>query len=94
MEKILKHDKNYSVFIIGDADMAPYELSHGSVSDWQMLEERFPRIVWLNPMQERMWAGSMTITVLRRVFPMFTLSPDGIEKSVQLMNSKRQFWKN
>ena len=94
MEKILKHDKNYSVFIIGDADMAPYELSHGSVSDWQMLEERFPRIVWLNPMQERMWAGSMTITVLRRVFPMFTLSPDGIEKSVQLMNQKRQFWKN
>ena len=94
IEKILKHHKNYSLFIIGDADMAPYELSQDSIRCWKKLEERFPRAVWLNPLEERFWAGSYTINILREVLPMFPLSPFGIEKSVELMNRKRRFSKH
>ena len=93
LEKILANHKNYSVFVIGDADMAPYELSSLSIDNWQSLEKRFPRMVWLNPMDQKYWAGSMTANVLRRVVAMFPLSPYGIEQAVLLMNQKRQFGK-
>jgi len=91
LDKMLKLDKNYSFFVIGDADMAPYELSELSIQNWQALQERFPRMVWLNPLDARFWSGSMTVTMLRRIVPMFPLSPYGIEKSVELMNRNKQF---
>jgi len=90
LEKILKHHKNYSLFIIGDADMAPYELSQQSIGEWQKLHDRFPRTVWLNPLDERFWEGSYTINILQQVIPMFPLSPHGIEQSIELMNRKRK----
>ena len=93
LEKLLKLDKNYSVFVIGDADMAPYELNQQSILNWQQLQERYSRMVWMNPLDERHWAGSMSVNMLRRVFPMFPLSPFGIEKAVELMNKKRKYQK-
>jgi len=93
MEKILLNDKNYSVFIIGDADMAPYELSDRSMNDWRELEERFSRIAWMNPLDHRYWPGSMTVSILRKVFKMYPLSPYGIELAVQMMNRKKKFGK-
>ena len=92
-EKICKLNKNYALFIIGDADMGPYELSEDSLMDWQLLVERFPRAVWLNPMEERFWAGSFTVNVLKQLFEMHPLSPFGIEKAVEHMNRKRKFGK-
>ncbi len=91
LEKILQLDKNYSVFIIGDADMAPYELTQSSQEGWQELKKRFKRIAWLNPMHQRVWSMSTTVNWIRNVIPMFTLTPDGIEKAVELMNKKRKF---
>ena len=93
MDKILQNDKNYSVFIIGDADMAPYELSDKSMNDWRALEERFSRIAWMNPLDHRYWPGSMTVSILRKVFKMYPLSPYGIELAVQYMNRKKKFGK-
>ncbi|MEM9920346.1 MAG: hypothetical protein AAF990_19775 [Bacteroidota bacterium] len=91
LSKILDHSKNYSLFIIGDADMAPYELDQSSLNDWQALHDAFPRTAWLNPMDLRYWPGSYTVNVLRKIFSMFPLTPDGIEKAVQLMNRKKKF---
>ena len=93
IEKILKHHKNYSLFVIGDADMAPYELSQESIRNWQQLAERFPRMAWLNPLDERFWSGSYTINILKEAVSMFPLSPYGIEKAVEMMNKKRGFSK-
>jgi uncharacterized protein with von Willebrand factor type A (vWA) domain len=86
-------NNNYAVFIIGDADMAPYELTPESLANWQQLVERFPRVVWLNPMSLRYWAGSYTVNILRQVFEMYPLSPWGIEKGVGFMNKKKKFSK-
>ncbi len=92
-EKLCKLNKNYAVFIIGDADMAPYELSEYSLYNWQEINKHFPRAIWLNPMQERFWYGSMTVNVLKQVFEMFPMSPEGIEKGVAHMNRKQKFGK-
>jgi uncharacterized protein len=91
IDKLCEMDKNYAVFIIGDADMGPYELSQSSMATWQALKDRFERIVWLNPMEIKYWENSSTVNVLRGVFDMFPLSPHGIEKGVELMNKKRKF---
>ena len=85
--------ENYAVFIIGDADMASYELTKESMRDWQALKDRFERIIWLNPMELKYWEHSMTVNMLQRVFDMFPLSPFGIEKGVEFMNKKRRFGK-
>jgi len=93
VDKLISNDKNYSVFIIGDADMAPYELTEASRLAWQKLTEHFQRIVWLNPMADRFWRMSDTIPTLRSIFEMHPLSPEGIEKAVGFMNTKRKFYK-
>ena len=93
LSKILKQDKNYSVFVIGDADMAPSELTPRSYNNWEELKKRFPRMVWLNPMEKRFWNVSDTVPYLKRIFPMFGLTPKGIEKAVQQMNKKRKYAK-
>jgi uncharacterized protein with von Willebrand factor type A (vWA) domain len=93
ISKVLKESDNYSVFVIGDADMAPYELTPSSQADWKKIAERFPRSVWLNPMSQRFWAMSDTVPYLRSIFEMHPLTPDGIEKSVAHMNRKRKYYK-
>ncbi|MEL6275192.1 MAG: hypothetical protein AAFU03_08825 [Bacteroidota bacterium] len=93
VSKLLKLDKNYSVFVIGDADMAPYELSRESVQNWTDLQERFKRMVWMNPLNTRYWPGSMTVNTLKQIVPMYPLTPSGIEEAVKLMNKKRKFGK-
>lgn len=93
LKKITGLDKNYSIFIVGDADMAPYELHDQSIQDWQQLKKTFKRIAWLNPMQERFWVSSDTVPVLRRIINMYPLTPAGIEEAVTEMNRKRQYSK-
>ena len=90
---MVKEDKNYAVFVIGDADMAPYELNSSSIDTWHELLDAYKRIAWLNPTQERFWPGSMTISTLKKMFPMFPLTPAGIEKAIQHMNRKRKYSK-
>ncbi len=90
LDKILKNRDNYSIFIIGDADMAPYELGSGSIQNWQQIAKRFPRTAWLNPLSQRFWAVADTVPILGSIFEMHSLSPDGIEKAVTFMNKKRK----
>jgi len=80
----------HDLFVIGDADMAPYELHRSSVRDWQKLKKHFKRMAWLNPMDEREWYQSMTCSAIMQMFPMFELTPDGIENAVLEMNRKRR----
>ncbi len=93
IEKITALDKNYSIFVIGDADMAPYELGKTSIETWEKLKKTFKRIAWMNPMNERYWYSSDTVPVLRRIIDMYPLTPDGIEKAVAEMNRNRKYSK-
>ncbi|MEO1437325.1 MAG: hypothetical protein AAFV80_17415 [Bacteroidota bacterium] len=86
IDKLKQNEKKYIVFVIGDADMAPYELSKGSTDDWRALTKHFKRMVWLNPVDLRFWAGSDTINMLRSIVPMFPMTIEGIEKAIHHVN--------
>lgn len=88
MDRILAQSKDHRVFVIGDADMAPYELSQSSIANWQALQERFPKAVWLNPLRERYWEYAFTVSIIKAFFPMFPLTIGGLEKAVLSMNQK------
>lgn len=93
IDKITSLDKNYSVFIIGDADMAPYELGRQSIETWQALRERFKRIAWMNPLPQKYWYGSDTVPMLGSIVPMYPLTPHGIGEAVVEMNYQRKYAK-
>ncbi|MGQ9674869.1 MAG: vWA domain-containing protein [Chloroflexota bacterium] len=90
---------NYRVIVVGDAAMAPSELTMiGGNIFWDMhneergitwlgrIAQKYPHSVWLNPIPEEYWDrthGSETITMVRQVFPMFELTADGLEQAIK-----------
>jgi len=91
-------DRKYKLIVVGDALMAPWELM--SVSGWHedegvegvmwmmRLREHFPSAAWLNPEQPSSWWQS-TIDVLRRVFPMYPLTLEGLGDAVHQLTKVR-----
>jgi len=88
-KKLLDKNKDYRVFIIGDADMGPYEINKLSIKFYQDLVNKFKRTVWLNPEPEKYWSMSFTINLLKQLVNMFPLTPKGIENAVLEMNRKK-----
>src|SRR5688500_2727836 len=83
--------------MVGDAYMAPSELTDrfGSV-EWDVtaqtpgivwlhrLKKKFPRAVWLNPIPSKSWYG-WTIKMIGRIFPMFPLTIEGLEDAIDCL---------
>jgi len=101
VEEFSGFDPETRLIILGDASMAPYELmaTDGSiyVSDrsgtpskkrLEFLVQMFPHTVWLNPIPAKMWDYTHTIFLIRQIFPMFELSIDGLEKTVEHLMAK------
>lgn len=88
IEKLLNHSKDYRVFFIGDAAMAPYELNSRSIETLKAIPRKFKKTVWLNPEPLKYWPYTYTIQVIKQLIPMFPLTPAGIERSVRAMNNK------
>lgn len=101
-EKVLRElDPGTKTIIVGDAAMALSELlaRHGSIDyfshndvpgiRWlERLREALPNSVWLNPEPHRYWEITDSIRYVRRVFPMFELTLEGLEEaSRHLMTS-------
>ncbi|MBU4316845.1 MAG: hypothetical protein KKF30_06175 [Proteobacteria bacterium] len=95
VDEMIRFDPETRVIILGDASMAPYELvsSDGSIhieerirkpsmDRLKFLADTFKYSVWLNPVPERVWHHTRTIMEIKRIFPMFELSIDGLEKAV------------
>jgi uncharacterized protein with von Willebrand factor type A (vWA) domain len=94
-------DPQTRLIMVGDASMAPYELmatdgsiyisersGNPSIEQLKFLAKMFPHCVWLNPVESGMWRYTQTISMIRRIFPMFELSIDGLEKAVAYLMSK------
>lgn len=93
-----KLNSNWKVMFVGDAAMHPAELMepYGNIDPRRMAEttgiawlhriqDHFHRCVWLNPELPQMWDDAETVRVIRRLFPMFHLSTDGIEQAVKAL---------
>jgi uncharacterized protein with von Willebrand factor type A (vWA) domain len=91
---LLECDPSWRLIAVGDALMSPWELqssgSRWSISDdsgapgiaWLMhLAQHFHHSAWLNPEPPAAWYG--TAEVIRRVFPMYRLTQDGLLEAVQ-----------
>jgi len=95
LEEFGSMDKECRLVIVGDASMAPYELvatdgsihleersTSPSIERLQFLANQFPHSVWLNPTRRQEWDYVQTIIAIRRIFSMFELTLDGLEKAV------------
>jgi hypothetical protein len=94
-------DPESRLIIVGDASMAPYELSYAggsiylderegtpSIERLKFLAATFRHAIWINPMQKEEWGYTWTVRAIEKVFPMFELTLDGLEKAVQKLMAK------
>jgi uncharacterized protein with von Willebrand factor type A (vWA) domain len=96
-------DERWKVAIVGDAAMHPSELMepNGNIDPrrtapttgiaWlHRIATHFDRSVWINPEPPGEWDFTQTTRVVRRLFPMFHLSVDGLTSAVQSLVGSRQ----
>jgi len=101
-ELLRKLDGRWKVIFVGDAAMHPAELleANGNIDprrgtatrgiDWlQRIKDHFERTVWLNPEPAEEWSRYQTVQLVRRIFPMFHLSVDGIHEAVSALVGAR-----
>ena len=94
-------DSRWKVLVVGDAAMHPAELlqPYGNIDprreaptpgiEWlHRIASHFDRTVWLNPEKKAYWDGETT-RVIRRIFPMYHLSIDGIGEAVRALVGAR-----
>lgn len=87
----------HRLIFVGDASMAPYELS--SSSGWpttgqalsglewlRRFRQRCPASVWLNPDPRQYWEHP-TVSAIGQVFPMFELTLDGLSRAVKKLRA-------
>ncbi|MHB9098395.1 MAG: vWA domain-containing protein [Syntrophales bacterium] len=98
IEEFARRDPDTRLIIVGDAAMAPSELnwasgglyveqteSKSSEERLKFLARTFRHAVWLNPQAESTWGMTWTIGAIGKIFPMFELTLDGLEKAVQYL---------
>jgi len=97
-EIINKYTKDYKVIFVGDATMAPYEITHvgGSIEHYneeagavwvKRLADVFGHMVWINPTPKDYWEHSYSIEIVRELLDnrMFSLSVKGLEEAMTLL---------
>ena len=98
-------EPDYKVLIVGDAAMAPRELltPGGSIDyyyhndepgiTWlQRIANHFSHAAWLNPIPYSFWdtaTGSYTISIIREIFPMYSLTVEGLEEAIQKLKVQK-----
>lgn len=98
-------DPEYKVIFVGDASMAPSEMLmvNGAI-DWDVVNEEpgiiwmqriaghFDHSIWLNPIPAHYWdrtIGFYTIAMMRKIFPMFELTLEGLEQGIKKLKVKK-----
>ncbi|MEM7051337.1 MAG: VWA domain-containing protein [Acidobacteriota bacterium] len=100
-DRLKQLDERWSVIFVGDAWMAPWELTHvGGAIDYfhhnddtglrwlQRIRRRCPDSVWLNPEPQRIWQAP-SIDLIRHVFPMYELSLEGLAEAIDVLRGVR-----
>ena len=90
-----KYAHDYRVVFVGDATMAPYEITHvgGSVEHWneepgsvwlKRFTSHFDKIVWINPTPKETWEYSTSVAMTSELVDgmMYPLTIRGIEEGM------------
>lgn len=97
-ELLRRYNPDHKVVFVGDAAMAPYEVSHagGSIEHWneeagevwfKRIAERFKKLVWLNPSPRKSWDYSMSTEHIRKLADkrMYPLTIDGLTDAMRAL---------
>ena len=90
-----KYARDYKVVFVGDATMAPYEITHsgGSVEHWneepgatwmERFTEAYDKMVWINPTPQETWEYSTSVGMTQELVDgrMFPLTIRGLEEGM------------
>ncbi len=93
-----KYTHDYKVIFVGDATMAPYEITHsgGSVEHWneeagaiwmQRVMDTFDKVIWINPTPFDTWEYSTSVALTKKLVDdqMFPLTIRGIEEGMNFL---------
>jgi hypothetical protein len=94
-----KYGHDYKVIFVGDATMAPYEITHsgGSVEHWneeagaiwlQRVLDNFDKVIWINPTPHDTWEYSTSVGLTKKLIEdqMFPLTIRGIEEGMNFLS--------
>ncbi|MCZ6853052.1 MAG: VWA domain-containing protein [Gammaproteobacteria bacterium] len=98
-EILNKYAADYKVVFVGDATMAPYEITHagGSVEHWNeepgaewmnRFAESYDRMVWINPTPQETWEYSTSVSMTQSLVngQMFPLTVRGLEEGMNFLS--------
>jgi uncharacterized protein with von Willebrand factor type A (vWA) domain len=102
MDVLHKYPSDYKVVMVGDAAMAPTEITHpgGSVEHWneeaggvwlRRITETYPHFVWLNPTPENWWPHTYSVQLIREIIGpdrMFPLTLDGVDGAMKELSKR------
>ena len=94
-----KYTHDYKVIFVGDATMAPYEITHagGRVEHWneeagaiwmQRLLDTFEKVIWINPTPQDTWEYSTSVSLVQKLVEdqMYPLTIAGIEEGMNYLS--------
>ena len=93
-----KYAHDYKVIFVGDATMAPYEITHagGSVEHWneeagaiwmQRMMDTYDKVIWINPTPHDTWEYSTSVALTKKLVDdqMYPLTIRGIEEGMNYL---------
>ena len=97
MDLMHKYPHDWKVIMVGDAAMAPYEITHegGSVEHWneeagavwlQRIVDTWPHLIWINPTPEKWWEHSYSTRLVQEIIGadrMFPLTLEGVDAAMK-----------
>ncbi|MCR9267987.1 MAG: VWA domain-containing protein, partial [Alphaproteobacteria bacterium] len=97
MDIMHKYPHDWKVIIVGDAAMAPYEITHdgGSVEHWneeagavwiKRIVDTWPNLIWINPTPEKWWEHSYSTRLVQDLIGpdrMFPLTLEGVDSAMK-----------
>ncbi|WP_419810395.1 vWA domain-containing protein [Bacterioplanoides sp.] len=94
-----KYGQDYKIIFVGDAMMAPYEVTHvgGSVEHWneepgavwlQRMADQYDKLVWLNPAPEAHWGQGGSLGAIKQIVKdkMYPLTLSGLEDAMRFLS--------
>ena len=94
-----KYARDYKCVFVGDATMAPYEITHsgGSVEHWneepgaawmERFTEAYDKMVWINPTPQETWEYSTSVGMTQELVDgrMFPLTIRGLEEGMNYLS--------
>ncbi len=94
-----KYAGDYKVVFVGDATMAPYEITHagGSVEHWNeepgatwvtRFAEHYDKLVWINPTPQETWEYSSSVSMTQELVEgkMYPLTIRGLEEGMNTLS--------